>query len=119
CLLLGWTVAGLVVPCLPAHAQRVPTKTLREARERLREYEPGPAIDALGALTRLVAGGERLGPHDRAEARFLRAITAADLLLLSGRPGWGRLEAPVARAVGVPLGSLRAHLDGELRALEY
>lgn len=96
-LLACWVV--LVVP-LAAVAQRVPALEIREARELLREYQEVDALEAIRRLTRLLATeGSRLGPHDTNEARFLRATTAADLLLLSGVAGFSDLTAKVAKAL--------------------
>lgn len=116
-LLACWVV--LVVP-LAAVAQRVPALEIREARELLREYQEVDALEAIRRLTRLLATeGSRLGPHDTNEARFLRATTAADLLLLSGVAGFSDLTAKVAKALEVPPADVRGHLDAELQALEF
>jgi hypothetical protein len=120
CFVLLLVALGIFVPSAPADAQRVPARALREARDKLREYEPGAVLEAIASLTQFLAvGRDGVASHDRDEARFLRATSSADLLLLSGRPGWTRLEVKVAKALGVPAESLAKHLDEELRALQF
>jgi hypothetical protein len=120
CVLLVLVAMGTCLHATSALAQRVPAKELREARDRLRDYEPDTALDVLASLSRfLAAPGDRRATQDRHEGRFLRAVTAADLLLLSGRPGFGLLDGRVAAALGVPAEALREHLEQELGALEF
>jgi hypothetical protein len=119
-----WFLLVFVMGCglhvTAAHAQRVPAKELRDARDRLREYEPDTALAVLASLSKFLGGPfDRRATQDRDEARFLRAMTAADLILLSGRPGFGQLDGRVAVALGVPAEALREHLEQELQALAF
>src|SRR5690554_2080057 len=99
---------------LSVAAQAIPAPALREVRELVEDYELRAGLEAITKLSHELRGGKLRGA-DLAEARFLRAITAADLLLLSGYAEWENIEGRLARALGVPRADLVPSVD---RALE-
>lgn len=110
-------VAMLVLAALPAsgHAQNA-GRQLVQARASLGTYDTHSdgttrVIADLGSLARRARG------RDATEARFLRAIAAADLLIIADRRNDTRLLERVARAWGAEPERLRAALRTELQAL--
>lgn len=97
----------------PSHAQNV----VLEARQRLQTYDLAGTgtTDVLRSLGAFIDGPG--GEPEKREARFLRALTAADLLILAMVKHDEALVARVASAFGVPLTQLVPVIDGELRQL--
>lgn len=110
-------IFAALLGCLMASsvkAQPVPGPVIREVRELVEDYELKSGLEAVARLSAELNTG-RLRAADLLEARFLRAMTAADLLLLSGYSEWDRIDAQLARAFGVKRDELIPAID---RALE-
>ena len=113
--LLALGVLGLVAAPTLALAQ--PTaRELVEARAALRTYDTHTdattdTIAALGRLARQAHG------RDALEARFLRTVASADLLLIAQRRDDANLTARIATAFGCEPAALPAALRAELTQL--
>lgn len=111
------TIALLLLPTL-ASAQLTDAR-LDAARHALRSYDVhGDASTAVVAdLTAYLAETEE-GPTTR-QAKFIRAMAAADLYLLAGYRGESALRARIAEAYGVAEDSLAETITADLRSMEF
>ncbi|MFW6066709.1 MAG: hypothetical protein ACOC97_00105 [Myxococcota bacterium] len=90
---------------------------VHRARQALSRYdiEGDGSTQVIASLGRAIAEMEQ--PPDRREARFLRAMAAADLVLIAHATGRGSLTARVAEAFGVGEDELTARVASELGKL--
>ncbi|AKF05889.1 hypothetical protein [Sandaracinus amylolyticus] len=108
----------VIAPVATARAQSAASQLIG-IRESLRTYDEGGArsLDALRTLAILVRTGSERDPAI-AEARFLRAALATDLLLVAALdPTRSPAPAQIAEATGMPEDALVAHLRSELVAM--
>jgi len=114
-----------VIYLLPALALALPSvasadaaarRELRAIANELHRYDVGGGTqDLLRRLTDVIARSEGA---DSREARFLRAVAASDMVLISHGQGRSRLRADVAGALGVEADRLVPFLQQELASLD-
>ena len=117
-LVLAIGVALLTPATLPAtaSADADARRELRSVARELHRYDvAGGTQDVLRRLTRVLAHAEGA---DSREARFLRAVAASDMVLISHGQGRERLLPEVAEALGVPEDQLVPFLREELASLD-
>ena len=115
---MRFAIASLIsLFILVATTDAVAQNTLLDARQRLARYDLAGTdttnvIRSLGAFL----SGAASEPEKR-EARFLRALAAADLVLLAKLRSDDALLERVAGALGVARAEVATHLDAELGQL--
>jgi hypothetical protein len=120
--LVGVMVA-LAVPPATAEAQaqgqgKLGVRAVHDARRSLARYDLTGG-ETTGMITSLAEVIERVKrPADRREARFLRAMAAADLVIIAACLDDPGLRDRVAKAWGVEAAGLTAQLQRELEALK-
>ena len=117
--LLAWPLLVLLLLAPRPDTGAAQASAVDRARHGLQSYdlEGSGTTRVIADLSALLQGRPAEGPTAR-EARFLRSMAAADLLLLAEHHGTPELRARVARAYGVAPTALAPQLDADLAALE-
>ncbi|MCC6874112.1 MAG: hypothetical protein IT378_07365 [Sandaracinaceae bacterium] len=110
--------AVLVLAVLPPNAGAQSfARELARARMSLGAYDTRSDATT-GSIAELGELAMRARGRDATEARFLRAVASADMLLIAERRSDARLQERVARAFGCEPAQLRSTLQAELQALQ-
>ncbi|HJL20275.1 MAG TPA: hypothetical protein RMH99_31700, partial [Sandaracinaceae bacterium LLY-WYZ-13_1] len=113
---LALTAALLGAAPAAASADGLPAPALREARQALSSYDVnGGTVEVIGELSSFLSEAQGA---DAREARFLRAVAAADLVLIARGQRRDDVPARVAEALGVERDRLVSFLRTELGHLD-